>query len=112
MKVLDTYVFTYEQYKDIKVLTDIVQQVKEDAEDWDAEDREAWLTTNDWPNFHMITLYQVSERGLMEFYIHRPYHDATRFSGSGTIYKDVLLKATEKQKNMMLNDENFDKIFG
>jgi hypothetical protein len=110
MKVLHTYIFTYEQFKDIKVLTDIIEQVKVTQRSGQ-DDREVWLTRGDWPNFHMITLYEVLEQGLREFYVHRPYHNAIR-RGSGTIYKDVLLKATEEQKNMMLNDENYDKIFG
>ena len=96
MKVLATWVFTFAQFKDIKVLTDIIQQVKEKKESWE-DDREVWLTTNDWPNFHMVTVHKVEENGEEEFYVHRPYYSWST-SRSGRIYRDTLLKASPTQK--------------
>ena len=86
MKVTNTWIFTYEQFKDIKVLADIVQGLDFDG------DRDVWLTTNNYPNFHMITLYETGG----QFYVKRPYHSSVR-SGSGTTYKEALIKATDKQ---------------
>jgi hypothetical protein len=99
MKVLATWVFTFAQFKDIKVITDIIQQVKTKKRKWALEndDREVWLTTNDWPNFHMVTVHKVEENGEEEFYVHRPYYSWST-SRSGRIYSDTLLKASPTQK--------------
>ena len=86
MKVKNTWVFTYDQFKDVKVLEDVICQVDE------KKNREAWLTMNGYPNFHMITLYETSEG----FYVKRPYYSNVR-SGSGSTYHETLIKVKDKQ---------------
>jgi hypothetical protein len=98
MKVLRTWIFTYEQFKNIKALKEIIQGIP-NKNGWTPK---VYLTTNDYPNFHKITVYEVFESGNSEFYIERPYYSSVR-SGSGTIYSEVLLKASEKQKEELTN---------
>ena len=96
MKVTSTWVFTYQQFKDIPVLSDVITQKRIDERTGEVE-RSAYLTTNDWPNFHMVTVYKVIEDGVEEYYVHRPYHLSSYGRGS-TAYKDVILKVPQERK--------------
>jgi hypothetical protein len=96
MKVISTWVFTYEQFKDIPILVDIITQKRINERTGEVE-RSVYLAVNNWPSFRMITLYKVIENGADEYYIHRPYHFESSSSGSRT-YKDTLLKVRHEQK--------------
>jgi hypothetical protein len=96
MKVISTWVFTYEQFKDIPVLVDVITQ-KRINERTGGVEISVYLTTNGWPNFHMVTVYKVIEDGVEEYYIHRPYHLSSSGRGS-TTYHDILLKVPHERK--------------
>lgn len=111
MKVVNTWVFTYEQFKDIECLADTVMEIdmnKRPRDGWDT----VWLTINDWPRFHMIKVYEVidieTNAELLEgntFYVERPY-SSYRHARGGTTYPKKLIKVIperiEKLKSILL----------
>jgi hypothetical protein len=108
MRVLDTYVFTYEQFKEIEVLCDIVTEKY--SEDQQKFGRDIYLTLNDWPCWFMITVLVVSNKGKTEVYVKRPYYKRSNSRGS-TTYKETLIKANEAQQEKLLEEILPDSSF-
>ena len=96
MRVLLTWIFTYEQFKSISVITDILTG-KEINEITGEVTWSSYLTVNHYPTMFMITIYKVIENGNEEYYIHRPSYTIKSGGGSSS-YKDVLLKVPSEQR--------------
>ena len=89
LRVVDTWLFTWEQFKDIPVICDTITEL-----DPVTGDRQIWTTTNNWPNFYMVKLYKVeAQNGTTEWWIERPAHNDKWHS-----IKSSLLKVSDERE--------------
>jgi hypothetical protein len=106
MEILRTWVFTYDQFKDIPFLVDIIGQKRENPRP-DQGEYEVHITVNNWPVFRMVKIYEVMNVSIEslepEYYLERPYYKRSYGNGS-TTYPQQLLKIDkiEELKSILL----------
>ncbi len=96
MRILSSWIFNFTQFKDIEVIVDVVTGKKVNEVTGEVT-RDAYITTNNYPIWLMVTIHKVIENGNEEYYIHRPYYSYNR-GGSGRKYHDILLKVPTERK--------------
>ncbi len=98
MKVVDTWMWTYLQFKDIPLLIKIIREEIQYEDDTNFDNY--WgdpppITMNDSPFFNWLKIHKVQDEDGYSYYFERPFATTVRGRSGGTTYHHCIRKIHE-----------------